>query len=95
MTLTKAAWSVFAFDVVLGAVMIIAALTDNSDAAGSGLAEVYMIGCVIALVTFAVALGVSTYFRSTIGLLISIAIMVTPPLLFGVGLIGQLANWLG
>ncbi len=41
-------WSVFAFDVVLGAVMIIAALTDGSDAAGSGLAEVYMVGCVIA-----------------------------------------------
>ena len=92
MTLTRAAWSVFAFDVVLGAVMIIAALTDGSDAAGSGLAEVYMLGCVIALVAFALVLGVSTYFHSRIGLLISIAIMVAPPLLFGVGLLGQLAH---
>ena len=90
MTLTKVAWSVFGLDVVLGAVMMIAALTDGSDAAGSGLAEVYMVGCAIALVAFALVLGVSTYFRSTIGLLISIAIMVAPPLLFVYGLASQL-----
>jgi hypothetical protein len=90
-TLTKVAWSVFALDVVLGAVMVIAALSDGNDAAGSGLAEVYMVGCVIALVAFGVLLGLSTYFRSTIGLLISIAIMVAPPLLLAYGVARQLS----
>ena len=39
-TLTRAGWWVFAIDVVLGAVLIIATLTDRGDPAGRGLAQV-------------------------------------------------------
>jgi hypothetical protein len=91
-TLMKWAWRIFALDAVLGALLIVAALTDTGDPAGRGLAEVYAVGCVIGLLGLAVILGISTYFRSTIGLWLSIALMVAPPLLYFVGLAGQLLN---
>lgn len=89
-TLIKAAWRVFALDVALGAVLIIAALTDTGDAAGRGLAEVYAVGCVIILLVFAAILGLSTYFRSAIGLWLSIVLMVTPPILYLIGVARRL-----
>jgi hypothetical protein len=91
-TLMKWAWRIFALDAVLGALLIVAALTDTGDPAGRGLAEVYAVGCVIGLLGLAVILGISTYFRSTIGLWLSIALMVAPPLLYFVGLAGQFLN---
>lgn len=83
--LIKVAWRIFAMDVALGAVFIIAALTDAGDPAGRGLAEVYAVGCVVVLVGFGAILGVSTYFRSRIGLWLSIVLMVTPPMLYVYG----------
>jgi hypothetical protein len=81
-TLIKAAWRVFALDVALGALFIFAALTDSGDPAGRGLAEVYAVACGLALLVVGVILGVSTFFRSTIGLWLSIVMMATPPLLY-------------
>jgi hypothetical protein len=92
LTLMKWAWRIFALDALLGALLIVAALTDTGDAAGRGLAQVYAVGCVIGLLGLAVILGISTYFRSTIGLWLSIALMVAPPVLYFVGLVGQLLN---
>lgn len=91
-TLVKAAWRVFAVDVALGAVFIVAALTDTGDAAGRGLAQVYALGCIVALLALAAVLGVSAVFRSTIGLWLSIVLMVTPPILYVIGLVGQLTG---
>ena len=88
-TLIKWAWRVFAFDALLGALLIVAAFTDTGDAAGRGLAQVYAVGCVIALLAFAAVLGVSTYFRSTIGLWFSIVLMLVPPVLFVVGVVSR------
>src|SRR5262245_16189226 len=85
LTLIKWAWRVFALDALLGALLIVAAFTDTGDAAGRGLAQVYAVGCVIALLAFAVLLGVSTYFRTTIGLWLSIVLMIVPPVLYVVG----------
>ena len=90
--LITAAWRVFAVDVALGAILIVAALTDAGDAAGRGLAQVYAIGCVALLVAFGAILGVSTYVRSTIGVWLSIALMVTPPLLYVVGVASRLTD---
>jgi hypothetical protein len=92
--LTTAAWRIFAVDVALGAALIVAALTDTGDAAGRGLAQVYAVGCVIMLAAFGAILGVSTYRRSTIGLWLSIGLMVTPPVLFAAGVLTRvLADW--
>ena len=88
--LIKVAWRVFALDAALGALVIVAAVTDTGDAAGRGLAEVYAVGCVILLLGLAAILGISTYFRSTIGLWLSIVLMVIPPILYLLGLAGQL-----
>jgi hypothetical protein len=88
--LTWAAWWIYAVDVLLGAVLIIAGLTDSGDPAGRGLAQVYAVGCVIALVAFGAVLGVSTYFRSRVGLWLSVVIMTAPPILFFVGLAQQI-----
>jgi hypothetical protein len=88
--LIKVAWRIFAVDVALGAVLIFAALTDTGDPAGRGLAEVYAVGCVVALLAFAAILGLSTYFRSTIGLWLSIALMITLPILYVVGIATRL-----
>ena len=84
------AWRIFTLDALLGAVLIVAALTDTGDAAGRGLAQVYAVACVLALLAFAVILGVSTYFRSTIGLWLSIALMLTPPALYIAGVATRL-----
>ena len=94
-TLVKTAWRIFAIDVVLGAIFIIAAITDTGDAAGRGLAEVYAVGCVALLIVLGAILGLSTYLRSTIGLWLSIVLMVAPPILYVIGLVGQLmdARW--
>jgi hypothetical protein len=89
-TLIKVAWRVFALDAVLSALFIVAALTDTGDPAGRGLAEVYAVGCAIILLALAAILGISTYFRSTIGLWLSIVLMAAPPILYLVGLAGQL-----
>jgi hypothetical protein len=93
--LIKIAWRIFAIDVVLGVLFIIAAITDTGDAAGRGLAQVYAVGCGALLIVFGVILGLSTYFRSTIGLWLSIVLMVTPPMLYLAGLAGQVmgARW--
>jgi hypothetical protein len=91
-TLIKLAWRIFTIDVVLGAVFIIAAITDRGDAAGRGLAQVYAVACVVLLIAFGAILGLSTYLRSTIGLWLSIALMVTPPICYVVGLAGQLMD---
>jgi hypothetical protein len=88
-TLIKVAWRVFAVDAALGALFIVAALTDTGDPAGRGLAEVYAVGCVILLLGLAAILGISTYFRSTIGLWLSIVLMAAPPILYLIGLAGQ------
>jgi hypothetical protein len=88
-TLIKVAWRIFTIDVVLGAIFIIAAITDTGDPAGRGLAQVYAVGCVALLIAFGAILGLSTYLRSTIGLWLSIVLMVTPPILYVVGLAGQ------
>lgn len=77
-------------DVILGAVLIIAALTDSGDPAGRGLAEVYAVGCVIALLMLAAVLGLSTMLRSRIGLWFSIALMAAPPILYLIGVVNQL-----
>lgn len=53
MSLTRAAWSIFAIDVALGLAMIVAALADSGDAAGRVLAQVYAVGCALALAAFA------------------------------------------
>jgi hypothetical protein len=90
LSLIKVAWRIFAVDVALGAVLIFAALTDTGDPAGRGLAEVYAVGCVVALLAFAAILGLSTYFRSTIGLWLSIALMITPPILYVVAIATRL-----
>jgi hypothetical protein len=90
--LIKAAWRVFALDVALGTIVIVAALTDTGDAAGRGLAQVYAVGCVALLVVFGAVLGVSTYARSTIGVWLSIVLMVTPPLLYVVGMASRLSD---
>ncbi|MGE5834326.1 MAG: hypothetical protein ACM4AI_07600 [Acidobacteriota bacterium] len=91
-TLIKWAWRIFALDALLGALLIVAALTDTGDPAGRGLAQVYAVGCVIGLLGLAVILGISTYFRSTILLWLSIALMVAPPILYLIGLAGQILN---
>jgi hypothetical protein len=83
--LIKVAWRIFAMDVALGAVFVIAALTDTGDPAGRGLAEIYAVGCVVVLAGFGAILGVSTYLRSRIGLWLSIVLMVTPPMLYVYG----------
>ena len=90
--LIKVAWRVFAVDVALGAILIIAAFLDTGDAAGRGLAQVYALGCVLALLAFAAILGLSTYFRSAIGLWLSIVLMVTPPILFLAGIVTRLID---
>ena len=93
--LIQVAWRIFALDVALGALCVIAGLTDTGDAAGRGLAEVFAVGCVVALLAFAAILGLSTYFRSTTGLWLSIALMVTPPILYLVGVARRLmGGWL-
>jgi hypothetical protein len=93
-TLIKVAWRIFAIDVALGVVLIIAALTDTGDPAGRGLAQVYAVGCVVLLLVFAAILGLSTYFRSAIGLWLSIVLMVIPPLLFAFGIATRvIAAW--
>jgi hypothetical protein len=74
----------------LGALFIVAALTDTGDPAGRGFAEVYAVGCAIILLALAAILGISTYFRSTIGLWLSIVLMAAPPILYLVGLAEQL-----
>jgi ABC-type transport system involved in multi-copper enzyme maturation permease subunit len=88
-TLIKVAWRIFATDVALGVLFIVAAITDTGDPAGRGLAEVFAVACALLLVVFAAILGLSTYFRSTIGLWLSIVLMVTPPILYVVGLASQ------
>jgi hypothetical protein len=93
-TLSKAAWRVFALDVALGAILIIAALTDTGDAAGRGLAQVYAVGCVIILLVFGAILGLSTYFRSAIGLWVSIVLMATPPILYLIAVVRRLIGGL-
>lgn len=70
---------------MLGALLIFAALTDKGDAAGRGLAQIYALGFAIALLAFGAIVGLSTFFRSKIGLLLSIVIMATPPILYLVG----------
>jgi hypothetical protein len=85
-TLIKVAWRIFVADAALGALLIVAALTDSGDAAGRGLAQVYAVGCVIALLGFAVILGVSTILKSTVGLWLSIVLMLVPPVLYLVGI---------
>lgn len=92
-TLIKIAWRVFAVDAALAALFIVAALTDTGDPAGRGLAEVYAVGCSIILLALAAILGISTYFRSTIGLWLSIVLMAAPPILYLVGLAGQVLGW--
>ena len=88
-TLVKTAWRIFAIDVVLGVIFIIAAITDTGDPAGRGLAQVYAVGCAALLLALGAILGLSTYLRSTVGLWVSIALMVTPPILYFIGLVGQ------
>jgi hypothetical protein len=90
--LAKNAWRVYAVDAGLGALLIIAALTDSGDAAGRGLAQVYAVGCVIALLGFAVVLGVSTILKSTVGLWISIVLMLVPPVLYVIGVVRMLMD---
>jgi hypothetical protein len=90
--LTKVAWRIFAVDVVLGVLLVIAAITDSGDAAGRGLAQVYAVACVLLLLVFSAILGLSTYFRSTVGMWLSIVLMVTPPALYVIGLATQFAN---
>jgi hypothetical protein len=90
--LIKVAWRIFALDVALAAVFIIAGFTDTGDAAGRGLAEVYAIGCAILLLVLAAILGLSTFFRSTIGLWLSIVLMVTPPILYLFGVASRLMD---
>ena len=90
--LVKIAWRVYAVDAALGALLIIAALTDTGDAAGRGLAQVYAVGCVIALLGFAVVLGVSTILKSTVGLWISIVLMLVPPVLYLIGVVRMLMD---
>ena len=90
--LVKIAWRVYAVDAGLGALLIIAALTDSGDAAGRGLAQVYAVGCVIALLGFAVVLGLSTILKSTIGLWISIVLMLVPPVLYLIGVVQMLMD---
>jgi len=92
LTLIKWAWRILALDALLGALLIVAALTDTGDPAGRGLAQVYAVGCVIGLLGLAVILAISTYFRSTIGLWLSIALMIAPPILYLIGLAGQILN---
>jgi hypothetical protein len=89
--LIRVAWWVFGFDVVLGAVLVVATLTDKGAAAGRGLAQVYAVGCVIALLAFGAILGVSTFLRSRIGLWLSIVLMATPPVLYAVGVARRFA----
>jgi hypothetical protein len=89
-TLVKVAWRIFVADAALGALLIVAALTDSGDAAGRGLAQVYAVGCVIALLGFAVILGVSTILRSTVGLWLSIVLMLVPPVLYLVGIVTRM-----
>jgi hypothetical protein len=52
--------------------------------------KVYAVGCVIALAVFGAIVGVSTFFRSRIGLGLSIVIMATPAILFIVGVVRQI-----
>jgi hypothetical protein len=92
--LVKVAWRIFAVDVALGAALIIAALTDASDAAGRGLAQVYAVGCVIVLLAFGAILSLCTYLRSPVGLWLTIGLMVTPPILFVAGIATRvMAGW--
>ena len=44
----------------------------------------------MALLVFAIILGVSTYFRTAIGLWLSIALMLVPPVLYVVGVASRL-----
>ena len=88
-TLARTAWWIFAIDVLLGAVLIIAAVLESGDAAARGLAQVYAVGCVIALAIFGAILALSTWLRSCVGLWLSIVIMVAPVALFIAGLLRQ------
>ena len=90
--LVKIAWRVYAVVAGLGALLIVAALTDSGDPAGRGLAQVYAVGCVIALLGFAVVLGVSTILKSTVGLWISIVLMLVPPVLYLIGVVRILVD---
>lgn len=90
--LSRAAWSVFGVDVVLGAVLIAAALTDTGDAAGRGLAEVYAVGCAMMLVAFGAILSLVTFLQSRIGFWLAIAIMAAPPILYVVGVAARLSG---
>jgi hypothetical protein len=91
--LIKVAWRIFAIDVALGAVLIIAALTDTGDPAGRPCAGLRsrMRHRLAALRRIR---GLNTYLRSTIGLWVSIGLTVTPAILFVVGVATRvMAGW--
>lgn len=77
-TLLNVTWTLFALDALLAIVIIIGGLTDKGDAAGRGLGLVYAVFCGIALLVLAIIVGVSVYFKTRIGLGISILLEASP-----------------
>jgi hypothetical protein len=90
-TLTKVAWGIFAFYFLLGSVIIAAALHDLARGIPEtkGLTQALAVGSGIALLMFAAILGLSTYFRSRLGLWLSLVVMGAPLLLVVIGLATQ------
>jgi hypothetical protein len=90
-TLTKVAWGIFAFYFLLGSVIIAAALHDLAKGIPEtkGLTRAVAVGCGVALLVFAAILVLSTYFRSRLGLWLSLLVMGAELLLVVIGLARQ------
>jgi hypothetical protein len=91
-TLVHLTWTLFAADALLTAAMVVAAITDKGDAAGRGLGLAFTVFGVIALAVLALVAGLSTYFKTRIGLGFSVALEAAPPAFLVYEAVGRIAT---
>lgn len=89
-TLIRITWTVFAIDVLLAIGITIAAFMEN-EAATKGLAMAYVLGFVAGLSLLGLIAGLSTHFRTRIGLCVSILIGLAPWITYAVHFVGRYA----
>ncbi len=77
-TMLQVTWGLFAADVLLTAVIVIGAMVEKGDAAARGLGLVYAVFSGIAIALLALIAGLSTYFKTNVGLGFSIALEAAP-----------------
>ena len=77
-TLLHWTWGFFAADALLAIVLIVAAIFEDSDAAGRGLAHAYSVFIGIALLVLTAMVAITSYFQTRIGLAIVLAVEVLP-----------------